>query len=53
MNKNTFVKGMSLGLVLGSVVGMAVMPKQKKSSVGKALKNAGELLDGFIGGFGL
>ena len=33
MNKMTFVKGMGLGLVVGSAVGMVIAPKKKKSPI--------------------
>jgi gas vesicle protein len=41
-----FFKGMGLGIMVGSAVGMAFAPQKKhKNVVGKALKAAGELAD--------
>ena len=41
-----FFKGMGLGIMVGSAVGMAFAPQKKsKNMVGKALKAAGELAD--------
>lgn len=53
MNRNSFVKGISLGLVVGSMVGMAVMPRKKKSTVGRALKTVGSLVEDVVDNMGL
>ncbi len=53
MNKMTFVKGMSLGIVVGSAVGMVLAPKKKKSAVGKALRAMGDVVEGITDTIGL
>lgn len=53
MNRMTFVKGMGLGLVVGSAVGMAFAPKKKKSAVGKALRAMGDVVEGITDTIGL
>ena len=53
MNRMTFAKGIGLGLVVGSAIGMAVMPRRKKSAMGKALKAMGHLVDDVAGSLGL
>lgn len=45
MNRSTFIKGMGLGLVVGSAIGMACMPKRKKSAIGRALKTVGGIAE--------
>ncbi len=53
MNKTTFVKGMGLGLVVGSAVGMVFSPKKKKSAIGKALRSMGDVVEGITDTIGL
>ncbi len=53
MNRNIFIRGMGLGLVVGSVVGMACMPRRKKSAMGKALKAMGGIVDNLTDSLGL
>ncbi len=53
MNKMTFVKGMGLGLVVGSAVGMVIAPKKKKSPIGKALRSMGDVVEGISETIGL
>lgn len=53
MNKMTFVKGMGLGLVVGSAVGMVITPKKKKSPIGKALRSMGDVVEGISETIGL
>ena len=50
MNTMNFVKGVGVGLVVGSAVGMAVASPQKKNGnkqnvVGKALKTMGDIVE--------
>ena len=53
MDTANFAKGMGVGLMVGSAVGMAVIsganqkknPAKKKSPVGKALKTMGDIVD--------
>lgn len=52
MTKTGFIRGMAVGVAAGAVIGMVAMPKKKnhgKKMVGKALKTAGELIDGVSG----
>ena len=53
MNKMTFVKGMGLGLVVGSAVGMVIAPKKKNSPIGKALRSMGDVVEGISETIGL
>lgn len=53
MNKMTFVKGMGLGVVVGSVIGMVASPKKKKSSVGKAIKTMGDVVESITDSIGM
>lgn len=47
MNNMNFVKGISLGLMVGAGVGMMITPSKKsgKSTVSKALRAMGDLLE--------
>lgn len=46
MQNSSFLKGMGMGLAIGTSVGMALAPKRKNTNVvGKALKAAGELAE--------
>ena len=53
MNNMSFVKGMSLGLIAGSVAVMVAAPKKKKMNVGKTLRSVGEAIDNVVGSIGL
>ena len=53
MNNMSFVKGMGLGLLAGSVAVMVVAPKKKKMHVGKALRSVGDAIDSVAGSIGL
>lgn len=53
MNKMTFVKGIGLGIVVGSAMGMALAPKKKKSAIGKALRSMGDVVEGITDTIGL
>ena len=53
MNNMSFVKGMGIGLMVGSMVGMAVMPNKKKFNIGKALKSMGDVVDNVADAIGL
>ena len=53
MNNMSFVKGMGIGLMVGSMVGMMAMPKKKKFNMGKALKSRGDVVDSVAGTLGL
>lgn len=47
MNNMNFVKGMGVGLMVGSAIGMAVASPKKngKKIVGRALKTIGEVVE--------
>ena len=48
MSTSAFIKGMSAGLIVGSTVFMCCARKKrpgKKSMMGRALKNLGELVE--------
>lgn len=50
------VKGIGIGIVVGSAIGMVVSPKGHKSSrnvVGKTLKTMGEIIDHVTGTFSM
>ncbi len=54
MNKMSFFKGMGVGLVVGSVVGMTAMPKKSKTgAVGKALRSMGDAVESVACSLGL
>ena len=50
MNGMNFAKGMGIGLIVGSAIGMAAANPQnkkamKKSTLGRALRNIGEVIE--------
>jgi gas vesicle protein len=51
MARTGFVKGMAIGVMAGTAIGMVIAPKGKnsKSAAGKALKAAGEVIDNITG----
>ena len=53
MNSMSFVKGMGIGLMVGSVVGMVATPNKKKFNMGKTLKSMGDVMDTVAGTLGL
>ncbi len=53
VNKMSFVKGMSIGMAAGAAIGMLVMPKKQKSTVGKALRSVGNVVDSVAGAIGM
>ena len=53
MNNMSFVKGIGVGLMVGSMVGMIASPKKKKFNMGKALKAMGDVVDNVAGTLGL
>ncbi|MCD8088432.1 MAG: hypothetical protein LUE22_07590 [Oscillospiraceae bacterium] len=53
MNKMSFFKGIGVGLMVGSMVGMAAAPRKKKLNIGKALKSMGDVVDSVAGSMGL
>ncbi len=57
MNGINFAKGMGIGLIMGSAIGMAVSAPakkhQKKNMVSKALKTMGDIVDNIGGSIGM
>lgn len=53
MNNMSFVKGMGIGLMVGSMVGMVAAPKKKKMNIGKTIKSMGDVVDSIAGTLGL
>ncbi len=53
MNNMSFIKGMGVGLMVGSMVGMMAMPRKKKFNIGKALKSMGDVVDNVADAIGL
>ncbi len=51
MTRTGFVKGIAIGVMAGTAIGMVMAPKGKnsKSAAGKALKAAGEVIDNITG----
>lgn len=49
--KTGFAKGVTIGIVTGAALGMALAPKGKnsKSAAGKVLKAAGEVVENISG----
>ena len=47
MSSFNFAKGVGVGILVGSAIGMAMSPHRKtgKSRVGKTLKSVGEVLE--------
>lgn len=53
MNNMSFIKGIGVGMVVGSIAGMVVSPKKNhKTSVSKALKSIGDVMDSVAGSIG-
>ena len=53
MNNMSFIKGMGVGLMVGSMVGMMAMPRKKKFNIGKALMSMGDVVDNVADTIGL
>ena len=54
MNNMSFFKGIGLGVMVGSVVGMITAPKKQKASrIGKAIRSVGDAVENIAGGIGL
>ena len=52
MNNMSFFKGMGIGIMVGSMVGMVAMPRKKKMNISKALKSMGDVMDSVAGTLG-
>ena len=53
MNNMTFFKGMGLGIMVGSMVGMVAAPRKRKFNIGRALKSMGDVVDSVADTIGL
>ena len=55
INNGTFIKGLGVGMVVGSAISMAVKGgrNENKNAWGKALKSMGEVVENVSGVFGL
>ena len=53
MNNTTFFKGMGLGIMVGSMVGMMASPRKRKFNIGRALKSMGDVVDSVADTIGL
>lgn len=53
MNNMSFIKGIGLGMVVGSAVGMVVSPRKHKGSLGKAIKSIGSAVESITESIGL
>ena len=54
MNNMSFIKGMGLGIMVGSMVGMVASPRNKrKFNIGRALKSMGDVVDSVADTIGL
>ncbi len=53
MNNMSFIKGMGIGIMVGSMVGMVASPRKKKFNIGKALKSMGDVVDNVAETIGL
>lgn len=47
MSEHPFLRGMSMGVIAGAAIGMAVVPKKKalKNSAAKTIKAMGEMME--------
>ena len=51
-NNMNFLRGMGIGFVVGSAIGVSVAPQRKsKNAVGKALRTVGEVIENLSGTF--
>ncbi|MBR2717095.1 MAG: hypothetical protein IKD79_05095 [Oscillospiraceae bacterium] len=53
MNNMSFMKGVGLGIMVGSVAGMIAAPRKKPVRLGKALKSVGGIVENMTSGLGL
>jgi len=55
MKTMNFLTGAGIGMVVGAAVGMMIVPKQKKcrTGVARALRSAGDIIDGLSCAMGL
>ncbi len=54
MNNMSLIKGIGIGMVVGSIAGMVISPKKShKANMGKALKSIGEVVDSVTSSLGL
>ena len=53
MNNMSFIKGIGVGMVVGSTVGMIVSPRKHKGGLGKAIKSIGSAVESVTETIGL
>ncbi len=54
MNNMSLIKGIGIGMVVGSIAGMVVAPKKaRKSTFTKTLKSIGDAMDSVVTTIGL
>ena len=55
MKTTAFLTGAGIGMAVGAAVGMLVVPKQKKcrTGVSRALRSAGDIIDGLSCAMGM
>ena len=53
MSNMSFIKGMGLGVMVGSAVGMIISPRKQKGGLGKALKSIGAAVESVTETIGL
>ena len=53
MNNMSFIKGIGIGMMVGSVAGMAIAPKKSSNGIGKAIKSIGSAVDTVVTAIGL
>ena len=54
MNNMSFVKGMGVGVMIGSAIGMAIAPRKSKAgAISKAIKTVGDAVENVASAIGL
>lgn len=55
VNNMSFLKGMGMGIVAGSVISMVVMPKKSggRKTVGRYLRNVGDIIENVTDAMGM
>jgi gas vesicle protein len=55
VNNMSFLKGMGMGIVAGSVISMVVMPRKSgsKKTIGRYLRNVGDIIENVTDAMGI
>lgn len=53
MNNMSFIKGIGVGMIVGSAVGMVVSPRKRRGGLGKAIKSIGTAVENVTETIGL